>query len=173
MDVPTTVFGIDADTQGIAWCRLDVMTKQVRCEGHLVRAYKTRGLAATYANDLERLIHKIGEEPVYLEDVFCRSRKGYRSLCLVQGEFLYEAWSRAHLPKEQITLVPAVTWQSWLFKEVGKLKLKGCTGTKEKAKVCAENRVRNAVLASEHAVDAACIAYYGAVQILTSMRETQ
>ena len=166
---PATVFGIDADTQGIAWCCLDVMTKKVQCEGHLVRAYKSRGLSATYALELEQLIKKIGAHTVFLEDVFCRSRKGYRSLCHVQGELLYEAYSRAHWPKDQIVMVPAVTWQSWLFKRVGKIKLRCCTGTKEKARVCADECVQNGVLATEHAVDAACIAYYGAVQTLEAL----
>lgn len=166
MDTPTTVFGIDADTQGIAWCQLDVYTKRVQCEGYIVRAYKTRGLAATYYYDLERFINMIGEHTVYLEDVFCRSRTGYRSLCRVQGEILYEAHSRAYTPLSQVVLVPAITWQSWLFKSVGKKKLAGCGNTKDKALVCANARVRDAVLASEHAVDAACIAYYGAVKIL-------
>jgi len=168
---PEIVFGIDADTQGIAWCCLDIMKKEIRCEGHIVRSYKSRGLAATYALDLERFVHKVGDAPVYLEDVFCRSRKGYRSLCRVQGEFLYEAYSRAHWPEQQIVLVPAVTWQSWLFKAVGKSKLRHCKNTKDKAMVCAKDRIGGGVLATEHAVDAACIAYYGAVKILGTLGE--
>ena len=146
--------------------------------GHLPRRTKKVTYVKNYHANLADLTHHVipGEPDtlVVLEDIFCRSKAGYKTLARVQGEFLYELErevpSLGRFYDFMLDIVFATTWQSYVFNTfIPKSAQKG-VDSKDKSKTCAmlilaellsPKLPMNDILTTSDICDAVCITYYG------------
>lgn len=159
------VMGIDADTKGIAWHTIDTYGWHLVDQGFILRKHPKKGIDEDYPDILRGVLSEAARTNtwIFLEDIFCMNRTGFKLLAQVQGEILYEA--RNHLfdfnlrpgARPRIFTVLASQWQPEVFSWYGDLQ-----GTsKEKAREATGYFAGEVPLKDEHMVDACCIAHYG------------
>ena len=149
--------------------------------GHIQRRKKKVNYVPTYHSNLADFTHRvIPGEPntfVLIEDIFCRSRVGFKTLARVQGEFLYELEradprSSSSVPSYDFTLdvVLATTWQSYVFNHFMSKAEQKLLDSKEKSAACAGSVLDSLgfsklnmaeVLTTGDICDAVCIMFYG------------
>ena len=151
------VVGIDQDTKGLAWFMMDSANFNYLGHGYLTRKKGTKRVPH-FPKQLHSLLDRFLSTGalVYLEDIFCRSKKGYKSLAHAQGEILFKALEVGYT--HEFPTVLACVWQKKVFSWYN-TELEGTT--KEKALVVATELIApGVVFANEHEVDAACIAAF-------------
>lgn len=149
--------------------------------GHIQRRKKKINYVPTYHSNLADFTHRvIPGEPntfVLIEDIFCRSRVGFKTLARVQGEFLYELEREVyrdgfeHTPYDfTLDVVLATTWQSYVFNHFMSKAEQKLLDSKDKAARCAGFILAELgffklnmaeVLTTGDICDAVCIMFYG------------
>ena len=195
MAAAARVIGIDPHADSLVWVMWaddgndlghygDATTYDDRLAiGTIKRRDRKHNFVESYHSDLFYLTHwTLPCQPntfVLLEDVFCRSKAGFKTLSKVQGEFLYElerpiprgtppfTW-RAY--NYTLDVVLATTWQSYIFKHFMSKEEQNGLNTKEKSKMCAAFILRRllgqdvpagVILMNDDICDALCLMYYG------------
>lgn len=148
--------------------------------GKIVRRAKKVNYVPTYHSILDDFTHRvIPGEPntfVLIEDIFCRSRAGFKTLARVQGEFLYELEREVPRGADSalsydftLDVVLATTWQSKVFNTYLAKDLQKGANSKAKSSYCAQRILHELlpdlkaeeVLTTSDICDAVCIMYYG------------
>lgn len=162
----THIMGIDPDTKGIGWHVIDAHSWNLINNGYIEREHKKRGVDEDYNPALEQLIHEASalRAWIFLEDIFCKNRQGFKRLAQVQGEILLYArdalfsYELEDNRRPKLFTVLANQWQSEVFSSYSITE----GTTKEKALEATTYFAGDAPLHNEHMVDACCIARYGA-----------
>lgn len=195
--MPNRVIGVDPHADSIVWAAYALPPERLGyCAGCSlsfrydlpgadslaigeIRRRKKGVFAPDYHRNLSDLVHHIfRSEPtlVVVEDIFCRSRAGFKTLAQVQGEIRYE--SAREVPRStdsannslyELSIIMATTWQSSLLNHFNaKALLKG-KNSKAKSEHFAQlimaelvpELPADEVLTSSDICDALCLMYYG------------
>ena len=177
---PRYVVGVDADTKGIALYTMPIgivprhaydppCSQDTPNAQYIVRPKDTapQEQHAAYIRQLQAAFTQIAvlDAEVWVEDVFCRSRAGYRSLCMVRGELRMTALSLGGRPFQWVL---ASAWQPRVFKRLLNQSKRATGGqTKVYAKKAALHIDPMGMDgANEHECDACCIAYYAWMRVM-------
>jgi hypothetical protein len=116
-DDTTKLIGVDPDTKGIACVAVSDDGSISGYQYIKRRDYKKRW-HRDYDVEMNNFFSGVRdiEVPVYIEDIFCRNRQGYKSLAHVQGEIVYTADVITSYDNTtcDLSFISPSTWQAWL-----------------------------------------------------------
>jgi len=155
------VVGLDADVRRLAFYAL-AEGRGVVGFGSIDRSHKRHGIYEDYPERLELFVKTLRKykAALFVEDIFCLSRRGFRSFAQMHGEIAYEIVRQSAQFDVEFHYVLASKWQKALSSHYDEPIAKN--ETKEFALRMVKTHFDSVSnLEDEHQVDACCIANYG------------